>query len=53
MQQYQIREWIDVLMARRAVRILAVQIGFPSREASELYSPWAMGQCLEDRSAFL
>lgn len=36
MQQYQIREWIDVLMARRAVRILAVQIGFPSREASEL-----------------
>jgi anti-sigma regulatory factor (Ser/Thr protein kinase) len=36
MQQYQIREWLDVLAARRAARLLAREIGFLARETSEL-----------------
>lgn len=33
---YEIRVWVDVLAARRAVRTLASEVGFPSREATEL-----------------
>lgn len=33
---YDIRAWVDVLTARRAIRQLASDIGFPSREATEL-----------------
>lgn len=36
MSPYVIREWIDVLTARRAVRALAEKIGFAPREAAEL-----------------
>ena len=36
MQHYQIREWIDVLAARRAAKLLAREIGFVARETSEL-----------------
>ena len=36
MQHYQIREWIDVLAARRAAKLLALEIGFAARETSEL-----------------
>lgn len=33
---YDIRVWVDVLTARRAVRDLASALGFPHREATEL-----------------
>jgi anti-sigma regulatory factor (Ser/Thr protein kinase) len=36
MQHHQIREWIDVLGARRAAKLLAREIGFAARETSEL-----------------
>jgi anti-sigma regulatory factor (Ser/Thr protein kinase) len=36
MQHHQIREWIDVLAARRAAKMLAREIGFATRETSEL-----------------
>jgi anti-sigma regulatory factor (Ser/Thr protein kinase) len=36
MQHHQIREWIDVLTARRAAKLLAREIGFAARETSEL-----------------
>jgi anti-sigma regulatory factor (Ser/Thr protein kinase) len=36
MQHHQIREWIDVLAARRAARLLAREIGFATRESTEL-----------------
>ena len=36
LQHHQIREWIDVLAARRAAKLLAREIGFQSRETSEL-----------------
>jgi len=36
MIEYEIRVWVDVLAARRAVRSLGAAIGFQSREATEL-----------------
>lgn len=36
MQHHPIREWIDVLGARRAAKLLAREIGFAARETSEL-----------------
>lgn len=36
MSHYVIREWIDVLTARRAVRAMAGSIGFGTRESAEL-----------------
>jgi len=36
MVNYEIRGWVDVLAARRAIRILAGEIGFLPREATEL-----------------
>jgi len=36
MVNYEIRGWVDVLAARRAIRILAGEIGFFPREATEL-----------------
>lgn len=34
--QYEVRVWVDVLAARRAVKMLAAEIGFLSRETTEL-----------------
>ncbi|HEU4582623.1 MAG TPA: hypothetical protein VFS67_30410 [Polyangiaceae bacterium] len=36
MVNYEIRSWVDVLAARRAIRMLADEIGFLPREATEL-----------------
>jgi anti-sigma regulatory factor (Ser/Thr protein kinase) len=36
MLQYDVRAWIDVLAARSAIRSLALDVGFPSRESTEL-----------------
>ena len=36
MLSYEIREWIDVLAARRAVKSFAREVGFPPRECTEL-----------------
>lgn len=36
MPQYEIRVWVDVLAARSALKKLAGELGFPSRETTEL-----------------
>lgn len=36
MLEYEVRVWVDVMTARRAARSLAGDVGFPSREATEL-----------------
>jgi anti-sigma regulatory factor (Ser/Thr protein kinase) len=36
MPEYEIRVWVDVLAARRELKALASEVGFPSREATEL-----------------
>jgi anti-sigma regulatory factor (Ser/Thr protein kinase) len=36
MLEYEIRVWLDVLTARREVKSLALEIGFASRESTEL-----------------
>lgn len=36
MLEYEIRVWVDVLTARSAVKALAIEVGFSSRESTEL-----------------
>ena len=36
MPRYEIRVWLDVVTARRAVKALAIEVGFPPRESTEL-----------------